>query len=265
MMKPLKHFSSSETAHVFTDIDGTLTTGDKISASTYQSLWDLKQNGIPVVLVTGRPAGWCDLLVRQWPVHGVIGENGAFYFRKKTSGMLRHFFASSSDREQASLKLKQIEHEVLKKIPRAQVAADQFSRLFDLAIDFAEDVEPPLSQNEVSQIAAIFEKHGATCKVSHIHVNGWFGDHNKGDACFYYAQQELGLQTEEEIQKFCAYVGDSPNDEPLFLRFQHSFGVANVVDYKNFMKSLPQFVAPSKEGLGFVEIANALIQLKNAD
>ncbi len=261
-MKPLKDFVSSDIRYVFTDIDGTLTTNDKISPDTYQSLWSLKNSGVKVIPVTGRPAGWCELIARQWPVDGVIGENGAFYFRHEQSGMKRHFFASSAEREKFSSKLKQIEKEVLSQIPKAKVASDQFSRIFDLAIDFAEDIKPPLPKSEIAKIVEIFEKHGATCKVSHIHVNGWFGDQNKGDACFYYAKNELGLNSDEEIQKHCAYVGDSPNDEPLFERFQNSFGVANVVDYQDLMKVYPKFVSPSKEGDGFVEISDRLIQLK---
>lgn len=260
MMKPLKDFFSSEIRYLFTDIDGTLTTKDKISANTYQSLWSLHEAGIKVILVTGRPAGWCELLARQWPVHGVIGENGAFYFRHSENEMKRYFFASQEEREKFSSKLKQIEKDVLKKVPKAKVASDQFSRLFDLAIDFAEDVTPPLSNEEISQIVETFEAHGATCKVSHIHVNGWFGDQNKSDACFYYAKNELGLKSDEEIQKACAYVGDSPNDEPLFEKFENSFGVANVVDYQDFMKVKPKYVSPSREGDGFIEIATHLIE-----
>lgn len=259
-MKPLKDFFSSEIRALFTDIDGTLTTGEKISANTYQSLWSLHNAGIQVVPVTGRPAGWCELIARQWPVHGVIGENGAFYFRHVDGEMKRHFFASQVDREKFSSKLKLIEEEVLKKVPRSKVASDQFSRLFDLAIDFAEDVSPALSKKEITEIVETFEKHGATCKVSHIHVNGWFGNQNKGDACFYYAKNELGLNTDSEIQKTCAYAGDSPNDEPLFERFENSFGVANVTDYQEFMKSLPKYISSSREGTGFSEIADHLIR-----
>lgn len=258
MMKPLKDFSSSEIGILFTDIDGTLTTKDKISANTYQSLWSLYNVGIKVVLVTGRPAGWCELLARQWPVHGVIGENGAFYFRHVNGEMKRHFFASTEEREKFSSKLKQIEKDVLKEVPGAKVASDQFSRLFDLAIDFAEDVFPALPKEKITQIVGIFKKHGATCKVSHIHVNGWFGNQNKGDACFYYAKNELGLTSDREIQKTCVYVGDSPNDEPLFEKFENSIGVANVVDYQDFMKVKPKYVTSLREGDGFTELATLL-------
>jgi len=259
MMKPITDLSPSEIRTVFTDIDGTLTTGDKISSETYESLWFLKKAGVQVVPVTGRPAGWCELIARQWPVHGVIGENGAFYFRHTSRGMERHFFASKEEQIHRAQKLQKIQEEVLASVNGSKVASDQFSRLFDLAIDFAEDVHPALDKKKIDQIVEIFEKHGATCKVSHIHVNGWFGDHEKGKACFYYAQKELALKSHDLIQAQCLYVGDSPNDEPLFERFKNSVGVANVVDYKEFMKTLPQFVTLAREGEGFVELTRILI------
>ena len=258
-MNPISSLSLSEIRYIFTDVDGTLTTRDKISAITYQSLWNLQSAGFHIIPVTGRPAGWCELIARQWPVHGGIGENGAFYFRHHQNSMKRNFYASKVERQKYSEQLNQIEKEVLQKVPRSQVASDQFSRLFDLAIDFAEDVKPPLPETEIRKIVEIFESHGATCKVSHIHVNGWFGSQEKGTACFDYAKRELNLNSAEEIQSQCLYVGDSPNDEPLFERFQQSVGVANVLEYQSFMKSLPKYITPSKEGDGFVELAQHLL------
>ena len=41
----------------------------------------LKNEGIRSIPITGRPAGWCDHIARMWPVDGLVGENGAFYFR----------------------------------------------------------------------------------------------------------------------------------------------------------------------------------------
>eukprot|EP01036_Dinobryon_divergens_P061026 gene61026-81363_t len=66
---------------VFTDIDDTLTTEGRLPAAAYQALEALHAAGLIVVPITGRPAGWCDMIARFWPVAGVIGENGAFYYR----------------------------------------------------------------------------------------------------------------------------------------------------------------------------------------
>ena len=69
-------------------------------------------------------------------------------------------------------------HAVLAEVPGRRVASDQAYRDADLAIDFCEDV-PPLPQEAVDRIAAIFERFGATAKISSIHVNGWFGSYDK--------------------------------------------------------------------------------------
>ena len=65
---------------VFFDIDDTFTTSGKIHSVAYQALWRLKDSGFRLLPITGRPAGWCDHIARTWPVDGIVGENGAFYF-----------------------------------------------------------------------------------------------------------------------------------------------------------------------------------------
>src|SRR3569623_803505 len=66
---------------VLTDIDDTLTDHGRLPAEVHAALRDLQSAGLIVVPVTGRPAGWCDLIARQWYVDGVVGENGALWFR----------------------------------------------------------------------------------------------------------------------------------------------------------------------------------------
>ncbi len=240
---------------LFTDIDGTLTLDGPIPAESYQALWRLHQAGIAVIPVTGRPAGWCDLICRFWPVRGVIGENGAFYFMLKDGKTLRHFAFSPQEQEHSRARLKEIETEILTEVPQAAVSPDQFSRMMDLAIDFCEDI-PHLPMNEVLKIKAIFERHGATAKISNIHVNGWFGDYDKLSMCKTLLSQEFpGLQLKD-----CAFVGDSPNDEPMFEAFENSFAVANIQDFVDQIKFLPRYVTKSREGLGFVELTDQLLK-----
>src|ERR1700722_13644055 len=141
-MKSLAQFKSRSLRVLLTDIDGTLTQSGRLPSRSYASLWQLMQSGLHVVPVTGRPAGWCELIARLWPVHGVVGENGALYFRLD-QGKMRRFFARDrvqpkADRE----KLRLIRKTVLAQVPGCAIASDQFSRLFDLAVDFSEDVAP---------------------------------------------------------------------------------------------------------------------------
>ena len=66
---------------VFCDIDDTITTNGRVTASVFAAMERLRAAGLLCIPITGRPAGWCDMIARQWPVDAVVGENGAFYFR----------------------------------------------------------------------------------------------------------------------------------------------------------------------------------------
>jgi len=256
-MQSLEKFDARQVRVVFTDIDDTLTDEGVLRSEAYQSLWALHERGIKVVPVTGRPAGWCEMIARFWPVHGVIGENGGFYFRYDSASrkMKRHFVFDDATMAKNRTALEKVREDVLRKVPGCAIASDQFSRLMDLAVDFAEDVGP-LPEKDISEIIRVFEAHGAIAKVSSIHVNGWFGKYDKLSMTKIYCERELGFPFEEKNKAgeliFC---GDSPNDEPMFEAFVTSFAVANIVKFADRLKHKPSFVATREGGHGFVQIA----------
>lgn len=256
-MKNLKEYINQDIHFVFTDIDDTLTESGLLTQEAFSALWKLQKCGIHVVPVTGRPAGWCELIARQWPVAGVIGENGGFYFRYANRTMLRHFFNNAATRADNKNRLELIRAEILGTVPGAQVASDQFCRMMDLAIDFCEDVRP-LPPLEIEKIVSIFKKHGAQAKVSSIHVNGWFGDYDKLSMCKIFCNREFNFDISLSNSK-CIFVGDSPNDEPMFEFFDNSFGVANVTHFTKQMRHKPKFVASLTGGKGFAEIINIVL------
>lgn len=259
-MKNISQFNRIDWPHlkyIFTDIDDTLTNDGQLPAEAYTSLWSLKKFGYHIIPVTGRPAGWCEMICRFWPVSGVIGENGAFYFRYENQKMKRWFAQSEQERINNQKKLQIISSEIQKQIPNSAISSDQFCRLSDLAIDFCEDI-PPLSKNEIHHIVEIFQQHGATAKVSSIHVNGWFGDYNKVSTTEYFLENELHIPKNKMYEQ-CLFVGDSPNDEPMFEKFKLSFGVANIIDFSNQLKFKPLYVTNEKGGYGFSEICKKLI------
>lgn len=242
---------------ILTDIDDTLTDEGQLRPEAYEALWKLKSAGFKIIPVTGRPAGWCEMIARFWPVDGIVGENGGFYFRYHNRKMRREFFLKESEMRKNREKLKRIEKEVLKKVKGSAVASDQFCRLMDLAIDFCEDVKP-LTQKKIDQIVQIFEKHGAQAKVSSIHVNGWFGNYNKVTMLKRFLKKEFKM-TEKQILSQCLFVGDSPNDEPMFEFFPLSVGVANIKKYHSRLKHPPRFVTEREAGSGFEELAKHLL------
>jgi HAD superfamily hydrolase (TIGR01484 family) len=244
---------------LFTDIDDTLTLDGRLPSVTYAALEALEQAGVMVVPVTGRPAGWCDLIARLWPLMAVVGENGAFYYRYDRSSrrMLRVYVKDEAERAADRTKLDAIREAVLMEVPGAALAADQPGRDCDLAIDFAEDVGP-LDDASLQSIVAVFARFGATAKVSSIHVNGWFGNYDKRSMCDRFLADELGTSRDELGQR-AAFIGDSPNDAPMFGSFACSIGVANLERFFDTLDAYPRWITRRPGGLGFHEFASRLL------
>ena len=244
---------------VLTDIDDTLTTDGRLPALAYLALERLRDAGLIVVPVTGRPAGWCDLIARQWPVDAVVGENGAFWFRydDRSKRMIRRFMRPDSEGQADRKRLEAVATRVLREIEGTALASDQGYRAIDLAIDFSEDVAP-LGRDAVERIVAAFEEAGATAKVSSIHVNAWYGAHDKLSTSLNLLAEAFGIDGTAERERII-YAGDSPNDAPMFGFFPNAVGVANVRDFAGRMPALPAFVATGRSAEGFAELADLLI------
>lgn len=263
-MKPLRELPAGAVDTVFTDIDDTLTTEGKLTAQAYAALEALQDAGLRVIPVTGRPAGWCDHIARMWPVDGVIGENGAFYlWHDRGSGKLRtrHLYDENT-RAQNAARLAEVRQRILREVAGCGIASDQFCRLYDLAIDFCEDV-PPLPDAAINRIVALMEAAGMTAKVSSIHVNGWFGEYDKLSMASMMMAERYGIDLNDlALRARCVFAGDSPNDAPMFAYFPLSVGVANVRNFTGRLSHPPQFVTRAGHGAGFAELAQHLLQNK---
>lgn len=266
-MRPISEMPAEAAARITTvlcDIDDTLTTEGRLPACAYQALEDLAHAGIRLAPITGRPAGWCDMIARLWPVAGVVGENGAFYFSydAKARRMARVFAIEADQRARDRAGLARIRERVLSEIPGAAVSADQFYREADLAIDFCEDV-PALALPEIDRIKAIFEEEGAVAKISSIHVNGWYGAYDKLTMARRFARDVLGLDLDRDRDSI-VFVGDSPNDAPMFGFFPHACGVANVNRFVGRIEALPTWITPDEGGEGFMQLARHLLDARNS-
>jgi HAD superfamily hydrolase (TIGR01484 family) len=245
---------------VLTDIDDTLSSRGKITAQAYAAMERLHDAGRLVIPVTGRPAGWCDHVARMWPVDAVVGENGALYMiHDDRAGKLRSHFAADADERRAGReRLAAIATRILREVPGCALASDQFYREADLAIDYCEDV-PPLSDERVERIVALMRAEGMSARVSSIHVNGWFGNHDKLSMTRRLLADEFGLDLDRERERF-VFVGDSPNDAPMFDFFPYSVGVANVRNFGERVSTPPKYVTASEAGAGFTELADFLLR-----
>ena len=247
---------------VLMDIDDTLTRKGKLLESSYSALWKLKEAGFKVIPVTGRPAGWCDLIAREWPVDGVIGENGALAFWEEANAASDRLSVLKAEYHPNAVKndhpvLAKVKERALAEFPQLRLAKDQFARLFDIALDFAEE-EPVLPLSAAERVRAIAEEEGAHAKVSSIHVNVWMGNYDKLSMVDLFLAKRFGWKAgagDTEV----VFVGDSPNDGPMFARFPLACAVANVSRYGSLVAPLPAYVASMECGDGFAEIAGVLL------
>ncbi len=241
------------------DIDDTLSTAGKLTAEAYGSLWRLKAAGFGVVPITGRPAGWCDHVARFWPVDAVVGENGAFTFHMDRGVRRRIDTPAGAPPEKLRERLKALEAQVRARFPEARWASDQSYREYDLAIDVCEDV-PAWPAARVDELLALCRGAGAHAKLSSIHVNTWFGDYDKRSGWAHCLAS--GVLPKKLARGKWLFIGDSPNDEPMFEVFEHSVGVANLKKYASKLVHPPRWITRSQSGAGFVEMADRLIKKK---
>jgi len=249
-VKPLAELDARGVRALLFDIDDTFSTGGKILAHAYDALERLQAAGMRTVAVTGRPAGWCDHIARMWPVDAVVGENGAFYFFFAEGRLHQRFCEDAATRAEHRARLDAIAQTILAAVPGAALASDQSYRESDLAIDYCEDV-PPLPLASAEHIATLMRAAGLSAKVSSIHVNGWFGAYDKLSTTRLLFSERFASDL-DRMNRAAVFVGDSPNDAPMFAFFENSVGVANV---RRFPGLRPKFVTGHESGAGFSELA----------
>jgi len=258
-MKPLSELrGASRLRGLLFDIDDTLTTEGRLTAQAYAALERWYASGRLAIAVTGRPAGWCDHIARMWPVSAVVGENGAFYFQFRDGRLHKRYQDDEGARAAKRARLGQIATRILAAVPGCALSADQPYRETDLAIDFCEDV-PALPLDQAERIAALMREAGLTAKISSIHVNGWFGGYDKLGMTRTLLVERFSIRLDEGSDEF-VFVGDSPNDAPMFDYFARSVGVANVARFAGVLRAAPKYVTRRPAGAGFAELVDHLLE-----
>lgn len=266
-LRPLSELTREEArglVGLLFDIDDTVTHHGRIVPEAFAAMARAQATGLKMIPVTGRPAGWCDHIARMWPVDGVVGENGGLWFYMGQEGggpvkLQRRFAQDAATREANRARLEVVRADVLARVPGCGIASDQPYRELDLAVDFCEDVAP-LPPSAIDAIVRIFEDHGATCKVSSIHVNGWYGSFDKL-AGFRGLVADLGLTDDPSAWGFA---GDSANDAPMFAHFPVALGVANVDAFLARIPVWPRFRAAGEGGHGFAQFVERVLALRGA-
>ena len=239
---------------VLTDMDETLTYRGRLSAATYKALEQLQQAGIKVIPVTAAPAGWCDQMARMWPVDGVIGENGGFFFQRGNGnghGLRRHFWHG----DYAVAVMQQLLDKgelILRQVRGAQLADDQPFRLSSLA--FARDGDRQREQAIVTAMQAL----GLDATVNNLWVLGWIGGYDKLAAAQRALREHYDTDDATALQTL-AYSGDSLNDAPMFAHYRHTLGVSTITACLHELPRAPAWISSGPGGAGFVEFAQAIL------
>ncbi len=239
--------------YLFTDVDDTLTTNGRLLPQTFQALWDLHDAGIAVIPVTGGSAGWCEHMVRAWPVAAAIGESGAFLMTSEGNTAQIQYW------EDEVLQARRQQHhlEAVRPLLGAfRFAHDQRLRVADVAIDIVGK-----ARQDVEALAQQIREIGGTVAISSVHINTWLGDYNKQTMSErLLAQWEI---TGQSIADAVSFVGDSRNDAPMFAMVAKSFGVANIVPVLEYLPTPPRWISVGNAGLGFVDVARAILAAQN--
>lgn len=245
---------------IFTDIDDTLTTDGAITPDALQALADLKAAGLSVVAITGRPVGWSEPFALAWPLDAIVAENGAVALKRNASGGLNKLYQQdAATRATNFARMQQVLAHVEATIPGARRATDSAGRETDIAIDHSEFTQ--LSEAQIDKVVLAMRHEGMHATVSSIHVNGWYGEHNKLEGARWIVRQLWGRALDAEMDRW-VYVGDSTNDALMFQAFDNSVGVANVARFVPHLSHLPRYVTQGERGAGFAEVARAVLSQK---
>lgn len=259
-MRPLREWSLEARRRicgVFTDIDDTLTRDGEIEPAALDALASLQAAGVTVIAITGRPLGWSEPFARRWPVAAIVPENGAMAVLPDGS---RRYLQAQAERARNAERLREVAARILREVPGATLARDSAGRETDIAIDHSEFSH--LSPEAIEQVVAVMRSEGMQATVSSIHVNGWFGDHDKWRGACWVARGLLGADLAAEVDRW-AYVGDSANDQLMFRHFPHSIGVANIARFLPQLEHRPRYVTEGERGAGFAEVARALLEARS--
>ena len=273
-MKPLTHWplqARRRITGVLTDIDDTLTTDGAVTAGALAALAALKAAGLDSILITGRPVGWSEPFARDWPVDAIVAENGAVALISSQNSvqpmsygpkaLSKIYLQDEATRHSNFARMQQVAARVTAEVAGAVLAQDSHGRETDIAIDHSEFVH--LADAQISEALQIMRGEGMNATVSSIHINGWFGTHNKLEGARWIVRELLSRDLDAEMDCW-VYVGDSTNDQLMFEAFDNSVGVANVRRFEAQLSHLPRYITDGERGAGFTEVVAAILAAQTA-
>jgi HAD superfamily hydrolase (TIGR01484 family) len=257
-MRPVAELTAAVRG-VFSDIDDTLTHDGSVVPEAYAAIARARAAGLRVVLVTGRPAGWAEVLASLWPIDAAIAENGGIAFLRHGRRVERLYFSPGDPTDDAR-RLAALADDILGAFPFARLSDDCTLRVTDVAFDIGETQQ--LEPAQIDALTARIRALGAQSVASSVHAHACFHVADKASMSARVANVLWGAAASEVAGSY-AFVGDSPNDQAAFAFFETSIGVANVARYAAVLRPPPRYITTASGGHGFAEAIEALLADRN--
>ena len=254
-MDPIERLSAQEASRItglLFDLDDTLLDGTRLGEAAYSSLFRLREAGLVLVGVTGRPSGWVEVLARQWPVDGMVAENGAVAC-EVVNDKLRIVDFAASERARRRERLETIVADLRGRFPVLVPSDDTNARRTDAAFDIGEHEH--VAPEVVAEVRAAAAALGARTITSSVHLHVTLDGANKASGATRFLAARFGWDTTASLGRL-AFIGDSENDEACFSAFHTTIAVRN---FRGRPTVLPRFVTSAPRGAGFAEAARTLL------
>jgi hypothetical protein len=259
-LRPLGELTPAEArslSGLIFDLDDTLLDHGALTEAAYAALFRLREAGLRLVACTGRPAGWAEVIARQWPIDAAIAENGAVAFVRAPTGEVNRALvagtrAAREERRHRRLELMDLADELVARFPDASLADDNDLRLTDVTIDVGEHRR--VKAEDAEAMRSIARERGVRTLQSSVHLHLSRDAADKASGSVRLLWELFGEDPTRALQRY-AFAGDSGNDAACFAAFAVTFGVANVRSHLGRLSVPPRFVASAPMGLGFAEIA----------
>jgi len=259
MTRPLSDLRGPVLA-LFSDVDGTMTSGEFIEPSTYAALEKLGKAGIPVIMVTGRPAGFGHAFMKMTPVLACVSENGGVTFIRDGRRLEKVYGVPASSLPEWRRRMNEVTIDVMSKVPGARLSSDSKYREVDLAIDWNE--EASLTREDAEQVVKLIRAAGFAAVLSSVHVNFGPPHFDKLSACMMIVRRVLKGDS-NNLANY-VYVGDALNDAPMFGGFPASVGVANIKQWWDELSFKPAFLSERAEGAGLREVCDHVLAVRGS-
>ena len=254
-MLPISRLSVDEASRLralLFDLDDTLLDGTRLGERAYASLHRLREAGLVLVGVTGRPSGWAEVIARLFPIDGVVSENGAIacYADGKQLAILDGAGAARSERR---ARLVAIASAVLSRFEGLVRSDDSGARVSDVAIDIGE--RQRVTPERVAAARAYAEELGARTFTSSVHLHLTLDGANKASGATRFLAERFGWDVTASLGR-AAFIGDSENDEACFAAFHTTIAVRN---FRGRPTVPPRYLTEAARGDGFAEAASVIL------